>query len=44
MSGPLLRAAYYLLYPALWVLDLCSRAVLKVIGLQFDAYGEAALL
>jgi CBS domain containing-hemolysin-like protein len=43
VSVPLLRAAYYLLYPALWVLELCSRAVLKVIGLPFDAYGEAAL-
>jgi len=31
------------LYPALLVLELCSRAVLRVIGLPFDAYGEAAL-
>jgi CBS domain containing-hemolysin-like protein len=43
VSVPLLRAAYFVLYPALWFLDLCSRAVLKVIGLPFDAYGEAAL-
>jgi len=43
VSVPLLRAAYFILYPALWFLDLCSRAVLKVIGLPFDAYGEAAL-
>ena len=40
---PLLRAAYFVLFPLLWVLELCSRAVLKVIGLSFDAYGEAAL-
>jgi CBS domain containing-hemolysin-like protein len=43
VSVPLLRAAYFVLYPALWFLDLCSRAVLKIIGLPFDAYGEAAL-
>ncbi len=43
ISAPLLRAAYYLLWPGLWVLDLASRAVLRTIGLPFDAYGEAAL-
>jgi CBS domain containing-hemolysin-like protein len=43
VSVPLLRAAYFLLYPLLWVLEVCSRAVLKVIGLPFDAYGEAAM-
>jgi CBS domain containing-hemolysin-like protein len=43
ISAPLLRAAYYLLYPGLWVLDVASRAVLKMIDLPFDAYGEAAL-
>jgi CBS domain containing-hemolysin-like protein len=43
VSVPLLRATYFLLYPLLWVLEICSRAVLKVIGLPFDAYGEAAL-
>jgi CBS domain containing-hemolysin-like protein len=43
VSAPLLRAAYYLLYPGLWLLDVASRAVLKTIGLPFDAYGEAAL-
>jgi len=43
VSVPLLRAAYFVLYPALWLLELCSRAVLKVIGLPFDAFGEAAL-
>ncbi|HMI85669.1 MAG TPA: hemolysin family protein [Polyangiaceae bacterium] len=40
---PVLRAAYYVLYPGLFVLDLASRGVLKVIGLPFDAYGEAAM-
>jgi CBS domain containing-hemolysin-like protein len=43
VSVPLLRVAYYVLYPALRVLELCSRAVLRLIGLPFDAYGEAAL-
>ncbi|HKQ69288.1 MAG TPA: hemolysin family protein [Polyangiaceae bacterium] len=43
VTVPLLRFAYYVLYPGLWVLDACSRAVLRVIGLPFDAYGEAAL-
>ena len=43
VSAPMLRAAYYVLYPALWVLELCSRAVLKVIRLPFDGYSEAAL-
>ena len=40
---PLLRIAYVLLYPGLFILDLVSRAVLRLIGLPFDAYGEAAL-
>jgi CBS domain containing-hemolysin-like protein len=40
---PLLRAAYLLLFPALFLLDLLSRGVLKLIGLPFDAYGEAAM-
>jgi CBS domain containing-hemolysin-like protein len=43
VSVPLLRAAYFVLYPLLWVLEVCSRAVLKLIGLPFDVYGEAAL-
>jgi CBS domain containing-hemolysin-like protein len=43
VAVPLLRAAYFVLFPGLWILDLCSRAVLKLIGLPFDAYGEAAL-
>jgi len=43
VSIPLLRAAHFIMYPALLVLELCSRAVLRVIGLPFDAYGEAAL-
>jgi CBS domain containing-hemolysin-like protein len=40
---PLLRAAYFILYPGLFLLDILSRGVLKLIGLPFDAYGEAAL-
>jgi CBS domain containing-hemolysin-like protein len=40
---PLLRAAHFLLYPALFLLNVISRAILKLIGLPFDAYGEAAL-
>jgi CBS domain containing-hemolysin-like protein len=40
---PLLRIAYVVLYPGLLVLDLASRGILKLIGLPFDAYGEAAL-
>jgi CBS domain containing-hemolysin-like protein len=40
---PLLRAAYFLLFPALFLLDLISRGILRLIGLPFDAYGEAAL-
>ena len=40
---PLLRAAAFILYPGLLLLDLASRAILKLIGLPFDAYGEAAL-
>jgi CBS domain containing-hemolysin-like protein len=43
VTVPLLRVAYVLLYPGLWVLEACSRAVLKLIKLPFDAYGEAAL-
>jgi CBS domain containing-hemolysin-like protein len=43
VSVPLLRAAYFVLYPLLWVLEVCSRAVLRLIGLPFDVYGEAAL-
>ena len=43
VTVPLLRVAYVLLYPGLWVLEACSRAVLKLINLPFDAYGEAAL-
>jgi CBS domain containing-hemolysin-like protein len=43
VSIPLLRAVHFLLFPGLWVLEVCSRAVLKLIGLPFDAYGEAAL-
>jgi CBS domain containing-hemolysin-like protein len=40
---PLLRAAAFILYPGLLLLDLASRAILKLIGLPFDTYGEAAL-
>jgi CBS domain containing-hemolysin-like protein len=40
---PLLRAAHLVLYPGLFLLDVASRGVLKLIGLPFDAYGEAAL-
>jgi len=40
---PLLRAAYFLLFPALFLLDIISRGILKLIGLPFDAYGEGAL-
>jgi CBS domain containing-hemolysin-like protein len=40
---PLLRAAYFILYPGLFLLDVLSRGVLKLIGLPFDAYGEAAM-
>jgi len=43
VTAPLLRAAYFLLYRGLFVLDILSKAILKVIGLPFDAYGEAAL-
>jgi CBS domain containing-hemolysin-like protein len=40
---PLLRAAYFVFYPGLFLLDVLSRGVLKLIGLPFDAYGEAAM-
>jgi CBS domain containing-hemolysin-like protein len=40
---PLLRAVHLVTLPALWVLDLASRTVLKLIGLPFDDYSEAAL-
>jgi CBS domain containing-hemolysin-like protein len=40
---PFLRVAHWVLYPGLFLLNLASRGVLKVIGLPFDAYGEAAL-
>jgi CBS domain containing-hemolysin-like protein len=40
---PLLRAAHFILYPGLFLLDVLSRGVLKLIGLPFDAYGEAAM-
>jgi CBS domain containing-hemolysin-like protein len=43
VSVPLLRVFRFILYPGLFVLDVASRAVLKLIGLPFDAYGEAAL-
>jgi CBS domain containing-hemolysin-like protein len=43
VTVPLLRAANFVLYPAMWFLELCSRAILRLIGLPFDAYGEAAL-
>jgi CBS domain containing-hemolysin-like protein len=42
-TAPLLRAAHFVLYPGLFLLDLVSRGILKLIGLPFDAYGEAAL-
>ncbi|MET0591587.1 MAG: hemolysin family protein [Polyangiaceae bacterium] len=42
-TAPLLRAAHFVLYPGLLLLDLISRGILKLIGLPFDAYGEAAL-
>ena len=42
-TAPLLRAAHFILYPGLFLLDLVSRGILKLIGLPFDAYGEAAL-
>jgi CBS domain containing-hemolysin-like protein len=40
---PLLRVLDVVLYPALWLLEKASRAVLRSIRLPFDAYGEAAL-
>jgi CBS domain containing-hemolysin-like protein len=40
---PFLRALNVVLYPALWLLEKASRAVLVAIRLPFDAYGEAAL-
>ncbi len=40
---PLLRFVEPLLAPGLWVLQISSRAVLKLVGLPFDAYGEAAM-
>jgi CBS domain containing-hemolysin-like protein len=40
---PLLRAVRVTLSPVLWLLGISSRAVLKLIGLPFDAYSEAAL-
>jgi CBS domain containing-hemolysin-like protein len=40
---PLLRAVHLTLSPVLWLLDVSSRAVLKIIGLPFDSYSEAAL-
>ena len=40
---PLLRAAHFILYPGLFLLDVLSRGVLRLIGLPFDAYGEAAM-
>lgn len=40
---PLLKAVRFMLYPALWLLELSSRAVLRIIRLPFDAYSEAAL-
>jgi CBS domain containing-hemolysin-like protein len=40
---PLLRAVHVALSPVLWLLGISSRAVLKMIGLPFDAYSEAAL-
>jgi CBS domain containing-hemolysin-like protein len=43
VTVPLLRAVHILLYPGLFLLEVTSRAVLKLIGLPFDAYGEAAL-
>jgi CBS domain containing-hemolysin-like protein len=43
VAVPLLRAMRILLYPGLFLLEITSRAVLKLIGLPFDAYGEAAL-
>jgi CBS domain containing-hemolysin-like protein len=43
VAVPLLRAVRILLYPGLLLLEVTSRAVLKLIGLPFDAYGEAAL-
>lgn len=42
-AAPLLKVLDVVLYPPLWLLDLGSRAVLKAVGLPFDAYGEAAL-
>jgi CBS domain containing-hemolysin-like protein len=42
-SIPLLSIIRTLLYPLLVVLEVASRAVLRIIGLPFDAYGEAAL-
>jgi CBS domain containing-hemolysin-like protein len=40
---PLLRAMHLTLSPVLWLLQISSRAVLKIIGLPFNAYSEAAL-
>jgi CBS domain containing-hemolysin-like protein len=40
---PLVRFVHLALWPVLWLLEVSSRAVLKLIGLPFDAYSEAAL-
>ncbi len=42
-AAPVLRWAFFILYPALAVLELGSRVILKFIGLPFGEYGEGAL-
>ena len=43
IAAPVLRGFYYVMLPALYVLDISSKAILKLIGLSFDTHSEASL-